>query len=136
MTSHTERPLAFIYDRHATANKVMLQLRLEACAQYAEAQGWQIGGWFVDEGDDALTTDKRPAFEAMLNTVRAASIDVPRVCLVHDWDRLSHDQESRRLLTRRVLHLGTWVETCHGEQHRLDGTWVQRARFTTASAKA
>lgn len=127
---------AYVYDRHATASTVVLQLRLEACAQYADAHGWQIGGWFVDEGDDALTNDKRPAFEAMLNTLHAAGVDTPRVCLVNDWDRLSRDQEARGLLTRRVLHLGAWVETCRGEQRRPDGTWVQRARLTSAPITA
>ncbi|MCQ4081757.1 recombinase family protein [Streptomyces sp. RB6PN25] len=132
-----EQPaLAYVYDRHATANTVVLRLRLQVCAQYAEAQGWMIGGWFVDEGDDALTNDRRPAFEAMLNTIRVAGVDTPRVCLAYDWDRLSRDQEARGLLTRRVLHLGAWVETCCGEQRRPDGTWVQRARLTTAPITA
>jgi DNA invertase Pin-like site-specific DNA recombinase len=129
-------PLAYIYDRVATTNRVVLQLRLEACAQYADAQGWEIGGWFVDEGDDALTTDKRPSFDAMCNTIRAASVDTERVCLVNDWDRLSRDQEALGLFTRQVLQLGARVETCFGEQRRPDGTWVQRARPTTAPVTA
>ncbi|MBV9026569.1 MAG: recombinase family protein [Streptomycetaceae bacterium] len=127
----TQHPLAFIYDRLATVNRVILQLRLETCAQYAGAQGWQIGGWFVDEGDDALTTDRRPAFDAMCNTIRAAGVDAPRVCLLHDWDRLSRDKETCGLLTGRVLRLGARVETCFGEQRRPDGIWVQRARPAT-----
>jgi DNA invertase Pin-like site-specific DNA recombinase len=86
-TDSSAPPLAFVYDRFATANKVILRLRLETCAQYAETQSWQIGGWFVDEGDDALTTDTRPAFDAMCNTIRAAYADTPRVCLVYDCQR-------------------------------------------------
>jgi DNA invertase Pin-like site-specific DNA recombinase len=127
-----QKPLAFVYDRLVTTNKVILQLRLEACAQYVEKQGWEVGGWFVDEGDDALTTDRRPAFDAMCNTIRAAGADVPRVVLVHDWDRFSRDREACGLLTRRLLQLGVRIETCFGEQRRPDGTYVQRARPTTA----
>jgi DNA invertase Pin-like site-specific DNA recombinase len=134
--SSASPPLAFVYDRRATVNKVILQLRLETCAQYAEAQGWQIGGWFVDEGDDALTADRRPAFDAMCNTIRAADIDTPRVCLVYDWHRFSCDQQACGLLTHRVLRLGARVETCFGEQRRPDGTWVQRARPATAPTTA
>jgi DNA invertase Pin-like site-specific DNA recombinase len=130
--STATRPMTFVYDRLATANKVILQLRLETCAEYAQAQGWEIGGWFVDEGDDALTADRRPAFDAMCNTIRAAGADVPRVCLVYDWHRLSCDQEACGLLTRRLLQLGAQVQTCFGEQRRPDGTWVQQARPATA----
>ncbi|MGW7007605.1 recombinase family protein [Streptomyces sp. NPDC054933] len=129
-------PLVFIYDRHATLHREVLLLRLEVCATYADQQGWTIGGWFLDEGDDALTNDKRPAFESMLNTVRAAGADAPRVCLVHDWHRLSRDDEARGLLTRRVLHLGGWVETSLGERRQPDGTWVQRARLNGAPITA
>jgi DNA invertase Pin-like site-specific DNA recombinase len=123
-------PVAFIYDRHATANKVVLQLRLEACTQYVEAQGWQIGGWFLDTGDDALTDHRRPAFDAMLNILRSAGADTPRVVLIHDWDRLSRDQEALGLFTRRILQLGTRVETCRGEQRRPDGRYTQVGRLT------
>jgi DNA invertase Pin-like site-specific DNA recombinase len=126
----TTKPLALIYDRHATANKVVLQLRLETCTQYAEAKGWQIGGWFLDTGDDALTDHQRPAFDAMLNTVRSASADIPRVVLIHDWDRLSRDQKALDLFTRRVLQLGASVETCRGEQRTPDGRYTQVGRLT------
>jgi DNA invertase Pin-like site-specific DNA recombinase len=116
--------LAFVYDRHATKNTVVLDLRLAHCARYAEAKGWTIGGWFLDHGTDALTNDHRPAFATMLNAVRNAGADIPRVVLVHDWYRFSRDDEARGLLTRRIIHLGANVETCDGEQRRADGTYT------------
>jgi DNA invertase Pin-like site-specific DNA recombinase len=130
MTFRTDgpAPLVFIYDRHATANKVILQLRLEACAQYAEARGWEIGGWFLDTGDDALTDHRRPSFEAMLNTCRSADAEIPRVVLVHDWDRLTRDGWQRRIFARRVTLAGGWVETIAGESTKDD----QRGRLTSA----
>jgi DNA invertase Pin-like site-specific DNA recombinase len=127
----TTKPLAFIYDRHATANKVILQLRLEACAQYVEARGWDIGGWFLDTGDDALSNDKRPSFNAMLNTLRSAGADTRRVVLVNDWDRLTRDREACGLFTSRVLQSGGWVETCRGEQRTPDGRYTQVGRLTS-----
>lgn len=136
MTHNTASPLAFVYDRHATLAREILRLRLEVCAEYANGQGWAIAGWFVDEGDDALTNDRRPAFKAMCNAIGSAGADVPRVCLVNDWDRLSRDLEARGLLTRRVLRLGGWVETCFGEKRQPDGTWIQRARLTQAPITA
>jgi DNA invertase Pin-like site-specific DNA recombinase len=118
-------PVAFIYDRHAIANRAVLQLRLEACAQYADAQGWGIGGWFLDIGDDALTNDKRPSFDAMLNTLRSAGSDTAQVVLVHDWVRLSRDRKACGLFTRRVLQSGGWVETCRGDKRTPDGRYTQ-----------
>ncbi|WP_269857940.1 recombinase family protein [Streptomyces sp. RPT161] len=122
----SQHALVFVYDRHATLARDMLLMRLETCAEYAEKKGWRIAGWWVDQGDDALTNDKRPAFGLMLNTIRAAGTDVPRVVLVHDWHRFSRDDAARGLFTRKVLHLGGWVETCQGEKRLPDGTYVQR----------
>jgi DNA invertase Pin-like site-specific DNA recombinase len=128
---HAETPwLAFVYDRHATTNPVVLEGRLQKCAQYAEAKGWTIGGWYLDEGTDALTSDQRPAFDSMLNTIRAVGADVPRVVLVHDWARLSRDDQARGLFTRKVLQLGAWVETCGGEQRTADGCYRRRGSLT------
>jgi DNA invertase Pin-like site-specific DNA recombinase len=128
--------LAFVYDRHATIAREILRLRLETCAKYADRQGWQIAGWFVDEGDDALANDHRPTFHAMLNAIRAAGADAPRVVLVHDWQRFSHDDEARGLFTRTVLHLGTWVETTSGEQRTPDGCYRRRGSLTAGPVTA
>lgn len=128
--------LAFVYDRLATTNTVILELRLQKCAQYAEAKGWTIGGWFLDEGTDALTNDHRPAFDHLLNAVRNAGADVPRVVLVHDWTRFSRDEDARGLFTRRIIHLGASAETCDGEHRRTDGTYNTPARPTDAPLTA
>lgn len=113
------QPIVYVYDRHAhdreTADNVLeLQKRLEVCAEYAVERGWAFGGWSVDKGDDALT-DRRPAFDTLLRTMQAAA-GRPRVCLVHDWGRLSHDRDAREQMIRRVLLAGGWVETCDGEK--------------------
>ncbi len=108
--------LAFIYDRQATRNPLTLELRLRACAEYVDRQGWGYGGWFVDRGDNALALDRRPALDHLCNTMRAAGADKQRVCLVFNWERFAYDPAVRALLTRRVFALGGWVETCQGER--------------------
>jgi hypothetical protein len=110
-----QKPLAFIYDRHATENTTVLEMRLKACAKYVSANGWGFGGWWVDKGDDALTDDRRPAFDILLRTLQATGSNHPRVCLVHNWERLSRDYEARRTFARRILLVGGWVETTSGE---------------------
>jgi hypothetical protein len=112
----TDQPtLAFIYDRCATQDTTELERRLTACGEYVIARGWGFGGWWRDTNDHALVNDHRPAFDALLRTMRAAE-GCERVCLVYDWDRLSRDLQARGLMTRRVLLLGGWVETCGGEK--------------------
>ncbi len=138
MNSAPPQPLAFIYDRHATDNTVILEQRLEACVRYAAAQGWNLGGRWVDKGDYALTDDHRPEFDALLRAMRAASSAQPRVCLVHDWHRLSRGLVARGLMTRRVLVLSrdVWVETCGGEMRSADGQYRQRGRLTAGPVTA
>ncbi|MGW7001268.1 recombinase family protein [Streptomyces sp. NPDC054933] len=116
--------LAFIYDRQATKNPLTLEVRLKACADYVDRQGWGYGGWFVDRGDAALALDRRPALDHLCNTMRAAGADKHRVCLVFNWERFAYDVEVRGLLTRRVLTLGGWVETCQGEKRTPDGKYI------------
>ncbi len=127
----TQPTVAFIYDRHATQNTVILDLRLKACARYVSDHSWGFGGWWVDNGDYALTDDRRPAFDALLRTMQAADRTQPRVCLVHDWSRLSRDMKARGLLTRRVLLLGGGVETCSGEK-REPGDGIQHTGRLTS----
>jgi hypothetical protein len=109
------RPIAYIYDRLMTVNDVMLKLRLDACAEYVTEQGWGWGGWWIDKGDCALTGDQRPAFDALVRTVQEAPAGRPRVCLIHDWSRLSHSHDERRAFARRILLAGGWMETITGE---------------------
>ncbi|PWI44382.1 hypothetical protein CK485_09485 [Streptomyces sp. ICBB 8177] len=128
--------LAFVYDRHATIATGMLRARMDACTAYMGVKGWDGGGRWLDVGDDALSDDRRPAFDAMLRTVHAAGGAVQRVVLVHDWDRLSRDGHACGLLTRRVLLLGAWVETTLGERVRAEVPWTERARRNHAPTTA
>ncbi|MDF2261423.1 recombinase family protein [Streptantibioticus ferralitis] len=126
-----QRPLAFIYDRCATQDTTELERRLNACGEYVIAQGWGFGGWWRDSGDHALVNDHRPAFDTLLRTMRAAGTG-QRVCLIYDWDRLTRDPTVRGVMTRRVLLLGGWVETCEGEKRTAGGEDSQKGRLTQA----
>lgn len=132
-------PIVYVYDRHAydreTADNVVeLQKRLEGCAKYAAERGWDFGGWWLDKGDDALA-DRRPAFDALLRTAQAAG-DRPRICLVHDWGRLSHDREARERMIRRVLLAGGSAETCDGERRTPGDGQIQVGRPTPGPVTA
>ncbi|MCQ4045660.1 hypothetical protein ACFOSC_00060 [Streptantibioticus rubrisoli] len=115
MSSH-QPTLSFVYDRSCTSDTTELERRLKACGEYVIAQGC----WWRDTGDSALLNDHRPAFDTLLRTMRAAE-GCERVCLVYCWERLSGDMAARGL-TRRVLLLGGWVETCSGEKRTAGGT--------------
>ncbi|MGI5143715.1 MULTISPECIES: recombinase family protein [unclassified Streptomyces] len=113
-----EAPLAFVYDRCATTNLAMLELRLAALAEYVEERHWRLGGRFVDYGDDALIRDMRPQFEQLLAAIESHP-GQERLCLVFNWGRLSHDVEHRQTFTHRVLGVGGWLETLDGESARI-----------------
>jgi DNA invertase Pin-like site-specific DNA recombinase len=109
-----DRPtLAFIYDRHATHTTLMLDERIARVKAYAMAQGWQFGGWFVDTDADALSDTTRPALDSLCNTMAAAGGE--RICLIHDWDRLSRDTKARAALQRRIRSAGGSTHTAQGE---------------------
>ncbi|MEU1599923.1 recombinase family protein [Streptomyces sp. NPDC005708] len=112
-------PLAYVYDRCVTDSLVNLELRLSALGEYATERRWGWGGWFVDYGDAALTANDRPEFEAMLRAIESAGPGVERLCLVHNWGRLSHDTGHRQTFTRRILTAGAWLETIDGESARI-----------------
>lgn len=130
-----QTPLVFIYDRCCTQDATELERRLKACAKYVSAQGWGFGGWWRDNGDAALTNDRRPAFDTLLRTMQAAG-DCPRVCLVYSWDRLSRDMQARGQMTRRVLLLGGWVETCDGEKRTAGGSELRAGRLSSGPITA
>ncbi|MFD8263115.1 recombinase family protein [Streptomyces griseoluteus] len=106
--------LAFVYDRCLTANRSVLDLRLAVCTEYLAERGWTVGGRFVDFGDHALTDVHRPAFDEMLRAMVEAS-GRERVCLLHDWGRLSHTAGDRRGLASAVLGVGAWLSTVDGD---------------------
>jgi hypothetical protein len=111
------RPIAFIYDRHAAPTKTALEARIEAARDYAVAQGWPIGGYWLDVGDDALGDHDRPALRALCNTMRAHG-SLPMVCLIYDWDRLARDPEARTRLRNRIALAGGWTATVGGQNDR------------------
>ncbi|MFJ5841882.1 hypothetical protein ACIQGO_34940 [Streptomyces shenzhenensis] len=107
-------PLAYIYDRCATDNRVVLDLRLHALGEYVKERGWGWGGSWVDEGDRALISDDRPAFDTLVRSMEA-SLGRERVCLVYDWGRLCHDRIHRQVFARRILLAGGWLSTISGD---------------------
>ncbi|MGW1157759.1 recombinase family protein [Streptomyces sp. NPDC002519] len=125
----TAPPLAYIYDRCATSNTAVLSLRLAALGEYVQERGWHLGGTFVDHGDDALTSDRRPEFESLVCTIREAP-DSDRVCLLYDWGRLSHDVDHRQEFVHRVLGAGGWLANLSGETVRVNA--VPDGRLTGA----
>ncbi|AEW95625.1 MULTISPECIES: recombinase family protein [Streptomycetaceae] len=108
-------PLAFVYDRHLSGPRAQLAVRARTCADYADRRGWEVGGWFVDTGDAALTLNHRPNFERLMRALVGVEEGRVRVCLVLDWDRFSSDRAKRDILVRRLVGLGARVETCFGE---------------------
>jgi hypothetical protein len=114
------KPLVFLYDRHATPTRVILLLRLEACRMHCEEHGWELVGEWVDDGEEALIDDRRPAFDRLVARMNWARHNVkrPLICLVHDWDRFSYDRGSRGRFIRRIDIAGGWIETIGGETSR------------------
>ncbi|MDQ0942371.1 recombinase family protein [Streptomyces sp. V1I1] len=103
---------AFIYDRHATASTVILDIRLDRCRAYAESRGWEIAGIWLDLGDHALS-HYRPQFEALC--VAMDGTPGPVACLIDDWDRLTRDTARGAAMRRRVEQAGGHCETAEGE---------------------
>jgi hypothetical protein len=132
----SQSTLAFVYDRQATTNPLLLEVRLKACAAYVEKQGWSFGGWFVDRGEEALSLDHRPALDLLCNTMRAAGADQSRVCLIYNWERFAYDLDVRGKLTKRILGLGGWVETCQGETRTPDGRSAHPGHLTAGPITA
>jgi hypothetical protein len=115
-----QRPLVFLYDRHATPTRVILLMRLELCRMHCEEQGWELAGEWIDEGDEALIDERRPQFDqlaARMNWVRHGT-KRPLICLIHDWDRLSYNRASRARFVRRIDLAGGWIETADGETNK------------------
>jgi DNA invertase Pin-like site-specific DNA recombinase len=104
MTAQPDTPtqvVAFIYDRHVTPYPEGLRARLEACSGYALARGWEIGGWHIDKGDDALTPGRRPALDAALLAMERTE-GTRRVLLIASLDRLHNNPVHQGRLTARV----------------------------------
>jgi len=113
-------PLAYVYDRCATANLAMLEMRLSAIDEYVTERGWSLADRYVDYGDDALTNpDRRPQFDALIREMGEAPSRAERLCLLYDWGRLSHAAEHRQVFARRVLMAGGRLETIEGEAVRM-----------------
>lgn len=113
--------LAFIYDRKTSdiaASEGILRLRLEACREWAQTQGWEEAGEWIDYGDDALSVDQRPQLDSLLFVMRAHAVQRPVVCLVHDWTRLANIPGWQIALRRRVSKAGGWCETAVGDSDR------------------
>jgi len=112
VTQTGERIRAFIYDRHATTSTVILDIRLDRCRAYAESQGWEVAGTWLDLGDHALG-DHRPQFDALC--VAMDRDPGPIVCLVEDWDRIARDASQSSVMRHRVAQAGGHCVTADGE---------------------
>ncbi|MFK8847193.1 hypothetical protein [Streptomyces sp. Ac-502] len=110
----TTPPLAFVYDRCATRSHAMLEMRLAGCRTYAERQGWEVAGWWVDLGDAALGGE-RPELGALVGVLGRQVVGRRAFCLVHHWNRFAHDVEGRLALQGRVAEAGGFSVTTFGE---------------------
>lgn len=111
--------LAFIYDRHISPTKGLLELRLGLCREYAAERRWEIAGEWVDEGDAALEDNGRPKFgELVLALEEAHDAGRTVVCLVADWFRISHDSQASSRLRYKIAQAGGWTVTVGGEDDR------------------
>lgn len=112
MTSPEAKLRAFIYDRHVTTSTVILDIRLDRCRAYAESNGWEIAGTWLDVGDDALG-NHRPQFDGLC---AAMSLEPgPVVCLVDGWDRFTRDASQSAVMRHRVGQAGGHCVTAGGE---------------------
>ncbi|GCD45165.1 recombinase family protein [Streptomyces paromomycinus] len=128
MTDAATPPLAFVYDRCATRSHAMLELRLAGCRAYAERQGWEVAGWWVDFGDAALGGE-RPELGALVGALGRQVVVRRAFCLVHHWNRFAHDAEGRLALQRRVAEAGGYSATTFGESDESDQS-DERAGYT------
>ncbi|MET9292622.1 hypothetical protein [Streptomyces sp. NPDC003077] len=109
------RPLAFIYDRDAVRSCRLLNMRLSGCRNYAERQGWDVADAWIDRGDDALSNSHRPQFDGLLDAMLEASQGRTVLCLIHNWDRYTHDLPSRVGFQQRVALAGGYTATTFDE---------------------
>ncbi|GAA2938099.1 recombinase family protein [Streptomyces enissocaesilis] len=123
-----QAPLAFIYDRHATATKTILGIRIEDCRTYATLKGWEVAGVWIDEGYDALGDDHRPEFDGMCRAMEQFARSRRVICLAQGWDRFSRDETNSASLRRRIAAAGGYCETASGET---DPPQAGNGRLTT-----
>jgi DNA invertase Pin-like site-specific DNA recombinase len=107
--------VVYIYDRHTTPDADALRRRLEACSAYAREQGWDIGGWHVDEAPGSLTEHQRPAMETLLRLMRQTPPGHQRILLVHGLDRLSDSHALQGAHLRLVRSAGGSTRTVVGD---------------------
>jgi DNA invertase Pin-like site-specific DNA recombinase len=82
-----------------------LDAQLDACRGYALTQGWEIVNEFIEPGVTG-TSDKRPAFQAMIRSALAGECDV---VLVHKYDRLNRNRFDAVLYKRMLREKGVLV---------------------------
>lgn len=122
-------PLTFIYDRARVAGATADLWRRERCAGYAAEQGWDMAGRWLDTGENALSLDIRPQFDAMLRAIATAVDTTECVCLITSWARLSHDTAARKVLATRILQAGARIETISGERYYPNGRRLPAGRL-------
>lgn len=80
-----------IYCRCSTSEKTQdVQLQVDACIRYCEAQGWPFK--IFTEYESAYQVKKRPIFEAMMEQIRLKEFDI---LLVYMLDRFSRQRPTQ-----------------------------------------
>lgn len=106
--------VAVIYDRLAAPSRAWLNMRLEACREYAAERGWTVAAEHIDTGNDALHDRSRPGVDEALKDVQKAANDAASdqaVLLVFNFGRLSHDAMNLAMWRYRVDLAGGTVAT-------------------------
>ncbi|WP_331759853.1 hypothetical protein OG422_31015 (plasmid) [Streptomyces sp. NBC_01525] len=124
----TRCPLVYVYDRSTgLSSRRLLEQRLIGCRTTADRYGWEITGIWTDHGTDAMShlPRERPAFLNLVHrmTADASAVRRQRMCLVHDWDRLTTARTMRMAFQRQVADAGGCVATTFGES---DARWEAR----------
>lgn len=124
----TQNPLVYIYDRSAGHSaRHLLEQRLIGCRTTARRNGWEITGIRTDHGTEAMShlPFERSAFLELVQQMRADASTArrQRMCLVHDWGRLSATGTTRMVFQQQVAEAGGCVVTTFGQS---DVCWEAR----------
>lgn len=100
---------AFLYERVSTQKQADRDLSIPdqdaAMRRYAEAKGWEVAGTYIDEGLSG-TTDRRPAFQRMIEDALSGLADV---IVVHSLTRLFREHFFMEKYRRKLEEKGVRI---------------------------